>query len=232
VSIVKVLPDLHAPGGAQMAFDTGLLDTAEDVTARRYTWAPPALSLGKFQRFTATPGLPFAVVRRPSGGRAVLHGEGFEWSFAVAFPPGFFGGERVARDVALPYKVVAAAFAGALDELGVRLDSGHDTAYAGSALCFAGTLRHDLLSRGEKVVAIAQARREGRVLVHGSVLERRPPDELTAAAASLFGEPWRGDGLAGAGQVVVRDTLWRAVLRRLEALLTRMTPAAGHPGRG
>ena len=88
MSIVKILPDFRAGGGAQMALDAGLLETVDEVIARRYTWAPPALSIGKFQELQIVPGLPFEVVRRPTGGRAVLHGEAFEWSFAVAFPPG------------------------------------------------------------------------------------------------------------------------------------------------
>jgi len=108
VSIVRVLPELRAAGGAQMALDSGLLETADQVIARRYTWAPPALSLGRFQKYEPVPGLPFDVVRRPSGGRAVLHGEGFEWSFAVAFPAGALGaGARAGLDVAKPYDVVA-----------------------------------------------------------------------------------------------------------------------------
>src|SRR5450759_2406329 len=127
VSIVKVLPELRAGGGAQMAFDTGLLETADEVIARRYTWAPPALSLGKFQKYEPLPGVPFDVVRRPSGGRAVLHGEGFEWSFAVAFPAG-----------------------------------------------------------------------------------------------TLLGEPWQGDGLAGAGYVLAPEMIWKRVLVRLEAALQHL----------
>ena len=222
MSIVKVLPELSAGGGVQMALDAGLLETAEQVIARRYTWQPPALSLGRFQRLELLPGLPFDVVRRPSGGRAVLHGADFEWSFAVALPPGALGsGPGASTDVNAPYDLVSAAFGGALDELGVTLDEGRETAYQKSALCFASTLRHDLLSRGEKVVAIAQARRAGRVVVHGSVLERRPPEELVAAASRLCGEPWQGDGLAGAGVVLARETLWTAVLTRLDAGLRR-----------
>jgi len=93
VSIVKILPDIRTGGGPQMALDAGLLETVDEVMARRYTWAPPALSVGKFQDVGLVPGLPFEVVRRPSGGRAVLHGEAFEWSFAVAFPPGVPSGE-------------------------------------------------------------------------------------------------------------------------------------------
>ena len=223
MSIVKVLPELRAGGGAQMALDAGLLETVDDVTARRYTWAPPALSLGKFQKYEPLPGVPFDVVRRPSGGRAVLHGEGFEWSFAVAFPVGALGaGARAGFDVAKPYDIVAGVFAGAFEALGVTLDGGRESAYQRSALCFASVLRHDLTARGETLVAVAQARRGGRVLVHGSVLERRPPDELVQVAETLLGEPWQGDGLAGAGYVLAPEMIWKRVLVRLEAALQQL----------
>lgn len=228
MSIVKVLPELRAGGGAQMALDGGLLATAEQVIARRYTWAPPALSLGRFQRFDplppGSPPLPFDVVRRPTGGRAVLHGEAFEWSFAVAFPPGVLGGgARAAVDVRTPYALVAVAFAAALQELGVTLDGGRETPYRRSALCFRSTLRYDLCSRGQKLVAMAQARSGGRALVHGSVLLSAPPPEMVQAVEALLGEPWEGEGLAGAGIVLAPDMLWAAVLRHLETGLRRLT---------
>lgn len=222
MSIVKVLPELRASGGAQMALDNGLLETAEEVIARRYKWAPPALSLGKFQKYEPVPGLPFDVVQRPTGGRAVLHGEAFEWSFAVAFPVRVLGaGPGAGVDVTKPYDLVAGAFAGALEALGVTLDEGRSVPYRRSALCFATSLRHDVAARGEKLVALAQARRGGRVLVHGSVLERRPPEELVQVAETLLGEPWQGDGLAGAGVVPAAEMIWRRVLVRLEAALRR-----------
>jgi len=218
MSVIKLLPFLRAGGGAQMALDDGLLNEAEETVARRYVWSPPALSLGKFQKVDAVPGLPFEVVRRPTGGRAVLHGEGFEWSFAVAFPTGSLGADpRVSAHTAIAYDLVARSFAAAFEELGVHVDGGRETPYQRSALCFASALRHDLLARGEKIAAIAQARRGGRVLVHGSVLERRPPDDLTQVAETLLGEPWQGDGLAGAGFVVDGEMLWRRVVARLDA---------------
>ena len=225
-----MLPDLLAAGGVQMALDAGLLQTVESVLARRYTWSPPALSLGKFQHVTLTPELPFDVVRRPSGGCAVLHGEDFEWSFAVAFPAGTFGdGPGASVDLKTPYALVAGAFAGAFEELGVFLDGSGAAAYRRSSFCFATIMRHDLMARGEKIVAIAQARDRGRVLVHGSVLERRPSREPTQAAETLLGEPWVGDGLAGGGYSVARDTLWRGVLARLEAGLRAMRSTQRHP---
>ncbi len=226
MSVVKILPDLRAGAGAQMALDGGLLETADEVVARRYTWAPPALSIGKFQQLRAAPDLPFEIVRRPSGGRAVLHGEAFEWSFAVAFPPGVpAGGPRAAVDVGGPYGIVACAFAAALRELGVTLDGSGETPYQRSALCFAGALRYDLCARGEKIVAIAQAKKEGRTLVHGSVLMQRPPDRLVLAVESLVDELWQGEGLAGAGVALAPETLWNATLLHLEAALRRI--AAG-----
>jgi lipoate-protein ligase A len=226
MSFVKVLPEFQAEGGAQMALDEGLLETVEEVIARRYTWVPPALSIGKFQQVRLVPGLPFEVVRRPTGGRAVLHGEAFEWSFAVAFPPGVpTSGPRAAVDVGGPYGLVALAFTAALRELGVTLDDPRDVAYRRSALCFAGALRYDICSRGHKVVAIAQARKEGRTLVHGSFLMERPPEELTLAVEALVGENWESEGLAGAGVMLAQETIWNTTLRKLEAALRKL--AAG-----
>jgi lipoate-protein ligase A len=220
VSIIKILPDFRSGGGAQMALDAGLLETVDEVIARRYTWAPPALSVGKFQELETVPGLPFEVVRRPSGGRAVLHGEAFEWSFAVAFPPGLpSGGPRAAVDVGGPYGLVAGAFAAALEELGLTLDGSGEVPYQRSALCFAGALRYDICSRGEKIVAIAQAKKEGRTLVHGSFLMERPPVELTLAVEALLGDNWEAEGLAGAGVMLAPETIWNTTLRRLEAAL-------------
>lgn len=194
---LRVMPVLAASGAVQMAVDEALLDEALFVTARRYVWTPPALSLGKFQRLSgdrSADDLPFDVLRRPSGGRAVLHSDGFEWSFAVVFPPGALPGRRV--DDA--YEVVSAALAAALGAAGVALAAGREQPYRSSALCFASGLRHDLFAGAGKVAAVAQVRRGGAALVHGSVLERRPPDHLVTAVERLFGEPWQGDGLAAA----------------------------------
>ena len=230
---LRELPMLAAAGAVQMAVDEALLDDALFVTARRYVWTPPALSLGKFQRFPRehlSQELPFDVVRRPSGGRAVLHGEGFEWSFAVAFPPGSLPGRRV--DDA--YEVVSAALAESLGAAGVELDAAREQPYRSSALCFASGLRHDIFAGAGKVAAVAQVRRGGAALVHGSVLERRPPERLVAAVERLLGEPWQGDGLAATGAEIPAagagsraDAVWAGFVRGLAETLGCLTPSAG-----
>ena len=73
----------------------------------------------------------------------------------------------------------------------------------------------------EKVVAIAQAKKGGRTLVHGSFLMERPPDEYTLAVEALVGENWAAEGLAGAGIVLAPETIWNTTLPHLEAALRR-----------
>ena len=239
-----VLPDLRASGREQMRLDERLLDEAQEPVARRYVWVPPAVSLGKFQRLpgetagdewtadawqagrAARPPVGLDVVRRPTGGRAVLHGAGFKWSFALVFPLAALGPPSLQAS----YRFVNDAFTSALERGGVALDPAREIPYQRSGLCFATALRHDLLVGGEKVVAIAQARRGPRVLVHGSVLERRPPAALVAEVERLVGEPWRGEGLAGTGCNVDADALWDAVTtylaEALDAELRKATPRA------
>ena len=212
---IKILPTLTLGGGAQMAIDDGLLETAEEVSVRRYLWSPPALSVGKFQKLDLIADLPFDVVRRPTGGRAILHGEGFEWSFAIVFPLAALGTQSLQAS----YRFVNDAFSHALKDIGVRLDPSREADYRRSQLCFSSPLRHDLLAAGGKVVALAQARRRDRVLVHGSVLERRPPLDLVTAVEALLDEQWHGDGLAGAGVEVDGNEIWARVLHYVAAAL-------------
>ena len=207
MSILKILPDFRSGGGAQMALDTGLLETVDEVIARRYTWAPPALSIGKFQELQIVPRPAVrggAPPQRRAGGAA-------RRGVRVVDPP-----SRSRPGCRAAVRGRRSTSAGrtawwpprsppALEALGVQLDGGRAEPYHRSALWFATSLRHDLLARGEKLVAVAQARAGGRVLVHGSVLERRPPDELVRAAETLLGEPWQGDGLAGAGYVLAAE---------------------------
>lgn len=222
---LRQLPTLTAPGAAQMAIDSGLLEAPDAVTVRRYSWSPPAVSLGKFQRLPAGKVLPFDVVRRPSGGRAVLHGAEFEWSFAVVFPPGSTG-EAVAgaERVDAPYSLVSAAMAEALERAGVAIGDEREEPYRRSALCFSTSLRHDLHTTFGKVVAVAQVRHKGVALVHGSVLMRRPPAALTAALERLVGEPWRGEGLAAALGCVDDEQVWVSFNDALRERLHEASP--------
>jgi lipoate-protein ligase A len=219
------LPLLRAAGDEQMARDERLLDEAADLTVRRYLWSPPAVSLGKFQELASDARAVLAaagidVVRRPSGGRLVLHGEGFEWSFAVVVPA-----RLLPYGTHAAYRAVHDAMAAALAQSGVAPDAGRDEPYTRSALCFASALRHDLLVAGGKAVAVAQVRRGDRHLVHGSVLQRRPPAALVAAVEKATGERCCTEGLAAGGVTLDGEALWSDFLIHLDGALRRLRPA-------
>ena len=180
--------------------DERLLRGAEPSTARRYMWAPPAVSLGKFQELApdAPAGLAAAGRRRraPAHRRpAVLHGEGFEWSFAVACsrPAAPVG----TRDAA--YDSCARLGAAPWRELGVTPDAGPRRALPALARCASpAALRHDLLVGGDKVVAVAQARRGGRPWCTAACSSGARPRLCVAAVERLPASRGSGDGLAGA----------------------------------
>ena len=91
-----------APGAWNMALDVALLEAAARDTAaptlRFYGWAPRAVSLGRFQDGAAID-LDYArargwdTVRRPTGGRAVLHH--LELTYSIILPPSVLGGAGV-----------------------------------------------------------------------------------------------------------------------------------------
>jgi lipoate-protein ligase A len=150
---------------------------------RFYGWDPPGLSLGRFQRDLSAIDLDFcrragiAVVRRLTGGRAVLHHRELTYSIGARFEPPF-----EETGVVAVYRRIAAGLAAGLALLGLDADwSARRRRPAGrSANCFAAVSRCELTWGGRKLVGSAQVRERGGFLQHGSILL-----ELDAAL-------WRG----------------------------------------
>jgi len=178
---VRLLPlGPPAAGAFNMAVDEALLDSAERfgiATWRWYRWAEPTLSLGYFQsaadrlpRFAGTP-----VVRRTTGGGAILHDDELTYSFA--FP-------RKLRIAAVPQKLVAdvhSAFIAALSRVLPVLQTaalhsgaeGKELPGGEPFLCFARRSPGDLVAGAEKALGSAQRSQRGAVLQHGSLPLRR-----------------------------------------------------------
>lgn len=150
---------------------------------RLYGWTEPTVSLGGFQRLAdarqsaAIAGLP--LVRRPSGGGAIVHGT--DLTYAVAVPRGHpWGG-----DPQVLYDAFHSALAGLLQEHGIaaRLHPGRDRGAGDETklLCFDRRARGDLVIEaegqpdGHKILGSAQRRLQAAVLQHGSLLERSLP---------------------------------------------------------
>jgi lipoate-protein ligase A len=184
---LDLLIDGPRPGAANMLRDRTLLDACargEIAGAiRLYGFSPPCLSLGRLQPMSdvdleacARDGVD--VVRRPSGGRGVLHDQEVTYSVICRSTDPVFGG-RVLESCARIHAAVAAGLAAlgvptapralAAD---VRRDAREVAAFAD---CFARPAAHELLDmRGRKLVGSAQARRGGALLQHGSVLLEPP----------------------------------------------------------
>jgi lipoate-protein ligase A len=148
------------------------------------------------------------VVRRPSGGRAVLHDQEVTYSVVCRSTDPIFGG-RVLESCSRIHEAVAAGLA----LLGVRTTPRAMPAnlrrdareVAAVADCFARPAAHELLDdRGRKLVGSAQARRAGALLQHGSVLLESP-----RAAGYLR----TGGAPAPTAGVGVRELLRREVSR-------------------
>ncbi len=168
------------PGAKNMAIDEALLEAhAEgDVppTLRIYTWRPPAVSLGRFQRaessvdLEACHRLGIDVVRRPTGGRAILHTEE-EVTFSIVVSERRLG----TRGVMDSYRALAAGIVAGLRTLGLearlveRAASSRAPAIAQDPACFAVKARCDLVVGSAKLVGSAQVQRNGFLLQQNSL---------------------------------------------------------------
>ncbi|MFZ0920198.1 MAG: octanoyltransferase [Candidatus Dormiibacterota bacterium] len=213
---LELIVDAPARGEENMRRDLALLDACArgeiPGAVRLYGFFPACLSLGRMQPIDdvnleacARDGVD--VVRRPSGGRAVLHDQEVTYSVVCRSTDPVFGG-RVLESCSRIHEAVAVGLA----TLGLhvtpralpanlRRDAREGAAVAD---CFARPAAHELLDdRGRKLVGSAQARRAGALLQHGSVLLESP-----RAAGYL-----RADTVPTLGGVGLRELLGRDVSR-------------------
>ncbi len=169
--------------GFNMGLDEALLLVSGPLPVLRfYTWNPPALSLGFFQRFADVPETSRAsvVVRRPTGGGAIHHANELTFSIAVAADHPLVRGE-----VRASYRRIHDAIAAALADLGVRARAKGECPLlsdrASSGMCFQRSHPLDLAWNERKGVGSAQRRTRERVLHHGSIkLGPSPLDDTVA----------------------------------------------------
>ncbi len=159
-------------GEENMAMDLAMMDLASRGTPilRLYGWGPPALSLGKFQdseevNMEFLKKNSYDLVRRPSGGRAVLHLD--EVTYSVCIPE-----SMASRSVIRTYLEISKALVNGLEKIGLKCEIKRERpeeSYTKSSACFATTSLHEVTAEGKKLIGSAQTRRNGVVLQHGSI---------------------------------------------------------------
>jgi lipoate-protein ligase A len=175
----RLLIDDGGPAAWNMAVDDALLTccsadggTRGDVhTLRIYRFSPPSVSIGAFQSLQdvdleACRNAGIGVVRRPSGGRAVLHAGALTYSLVGPACGSVFSGsvrrssERIAHAIRLSLLAIGAP---AVQVAPPR------ARVSRSAACFDSAAPFELLVYGHKIAGSAQLRRGGAVLQHGSL---------------------------------------------------------------
>ena len=203
----RLLLDEPSPGAWNMAVDEVLLDAvasgAGPPTLRFFRWRPACLSLGYFQShqvvdIDACRAAGVEVVRRPTGGRAILHDR--ELTYSVTLPLRALGQDqgvlpsyhRLSRGLLEGFRMLGVPVSLAKPAVGAAL-SDHGPA------CFDRPSAHELLLFGRKLAGSAQVRRQQALLQHGSILFAPQVDSLLRCLRldPATRERWRAEMTAG-----------------------------------
>lgn len=233
----RLIIDGPLPGAVNMAIDSALLASRRAgrcaPTLRLYRWQIPTVTMGRFQKdaqvdFEACARRGFDVVRRPTGGRGVLHDDELTYSVVAHVDDG------VPRGVAASYRHLSAALAEAYRVLGVGAELTHRSrGAADSGACYLHATQADLSLGAAKLSGSAQVWSGDAVLQHGSFVRTRDADAesevfrldregreaLVASTATL------ADALGGAAPSI--DEIAAAVVEAFGAVLgVRLEPGA------
>jgi lipoate-protein ligase A len=171
-----IIEDEARSGAANMAIDQAMAIACaageSPPTLRFYRWLPPAVSIGRHQALAeidlaAAAERGYEVVRRSTGGRAILHTD--ELTYAVAAPA---DEPRVRGGVMDAYLRLSNALLAGLQELGLVAGKAAGNARTGpdvSAACFEVPSAYEITAAGRKLIGSAQSRRARYVLQHGSL---------------------------------------------------------------
>jgi len=192
------------PGAMNMALDEAVMMAVScgmaHPTIRFYQWSTPCVTLGYFQSLekeidlSACQKAGVDVVRRLTGGRAVLHYREFTYSLAAPVD-----NPKIAGSVLQSYLSISRGLLEGLVDLGVQaqLTEGPKASEHNSAACFDAPSWYELAVQGRKLAGSAQTRRHGCLLQHGSIpvgnntdllfsILRFPNEEVRARAKVFF----------------------------------------------
>jgi lipoate-protein ligase A len=185
-----------------MAMDEALFRLREDSgeprtpVLRFFTWERPTLSIGYFQRVESAADIEFCsdheipIVRRPTGGRAVLHAEEFTYSLVAGTADAPFSNSLIAN-----YRKISEAFCLALQGFGLDVQMVRCGTRDKSSLhlpCFASAQATEVISaQGKKLVGSSQLKGKRAFLQQGSIPIAPAADLLPAAASGgRRSAPW------------------------------------------
>ncbi len=208
----------EAPGALNMAIDEAMLialaDGISPPTLRFYGWAPSCLSLGRNQPATdadlaACKATGVDLVRRPTGGRAILHTD--ELTYSATLPS---RDPRAAGGVVESYRRLSEGLLAGLRRLGVEAVQARGQRRPASdltAICFETPSDYEITSGGRKLVGSAQWRSRGRVLQHGTLPLHGDLSRVVSYLSMPDGERETQRRALRAGALTLEEALGRAL---------------------
>ena len=222
-AVWRLIVDEALPGEANMAADAAVLASRRarmcPPTLRLYRWEVPTVTLGRFQKIegvdlAACEDRGFDVVRRPTGGRGVLHDDELTYSVVADLADG------VPRGVVGSYQYLSAALADAYRTLGVDAElTRRSRGPGGSAACYLHATQADLSLGAAKLSGSAQVWSGDTVLQHGSFVRTR--DVEAESEVFMLGEAGRASLATSA--ITLADALGQAP--SIEAIADAVTGA-------
>jgi lipoyl(octanoyl) transferase len=174
MTVWRLLDTGALPASLNMAIDEALLRLhvpgQSQPTLRFYQWSPPAVSLGYFQKrhaidFKVCRELGLDVVRRVTGGRAVLHQNDLTYSIVAD------SGEGIPSSLAAAYRLICNGLLAGFRLLGFEAELGRDQARSPHGdICFVRAAIGDIVYQGRKFVGSAQTWHGASLLQHGSII--------------------------------------------------------------
>ncbi|MDK2885555.1 MAG: lipoyl(octanoyl) transferase [Thermosipho sp. (in: thermotogales)] len=166
---MKYFETWNYPGDLNMAIDY-ILGSFGEPFLRFYTWKVPTLSLGVNQRpkninFRFLKEIGYDCVRRPTGGRAVLHFNELTYSIVIPSTHEFFN-----LSVLEFYKVISQIIVEGLKRLGFPVELTERGKKGNTSACFDAPSWYEITLNNYKVVGSAQMRTKDFILQHGSII--------------------------------------------------------------
>ena len=175
MSVLRVFFDGTASGSVNMERDAAWLAEhrpGDDPILRLYRWEPAAVTIGYNQDFsdfdqTRIDEAGYDLVRRPTGGRAILHADELTYAVIGTSPGPVFGDSL--HETYMKINEALLAFLAGLG-LAAEISAGESREAARGLVCFRSAGRHEVSVRGKKIIGSAQRRTGGVFLQHGSIL--------------------------------------------------------------
>lgn len=144
-----------------------LFPTTKQPVLRFYQWSPPALSIGYFQKISRInvencKKRGYHLVRRPTGGRAVLHNNELTYSFVQST-------QGMPESISESYKEISHSLVSGLKKLGLPAKLCRTKSKGNTPACFDSPARYEIEIAGKKVMGSAQTRKKGVLLQQGSI---------------------------------------------------------------